>query len=284
VREALAIAVQALQESVRRRVLLVVGLLTLAFGVLYWLIARKAFEEAEERAALFGDIDAPALAGATLLGLAMFGTMFLGTVLGAFLTIGTVRGDAERGVLQPVVVRPVGRGALLLARFGAAAALCAVYVAVVFAGAAVTTRVVGGWWPDRLAQPALQLAAAVVVVVAVAVLGSVFLSTNANGIAVFTVFGGGLVAGLVGQIGDAINSPTLEDVGTWSSRLLPFQALYQGGLDALTADTRGLTGIVVQLGPFGGAQATGPGLWLWAAAFTAGVLALAVAAFGRRDL
>jgi ABC-type transport system involved in multi-copper enzyme maturation permease subunit len=284
VSSALAVARLALQESLRRRVLPVVGLLTALFGVLYWLIARKAFEEAGERSAAFGDLNAPALTGATLLGLAMFGTMFLGTVLGAFLTIGIIRGDAERGVLQPVVVRPIGRGALLLARFGAAAALCAAYVVVVFLGAVLTTRAVGGWSPDRLAQPAVQLAGAVVVVVAVAVLGSVFLTTNANGIAVFMVFGGGLVAGLVGQIGQAIDSPTLGDVGLWSSRLLPFQALYQGGLDALTADTRGITGIVVRLGPFGGAQSTGPGLWLWAAAFTAGVLALAVYAFGRRDL
>ena len=44
--------------------------------------------------------------GATLVGLAMFVTLFLGTVLAVFLTLSAVRGDAERGLLQPLVVRP----------------------------------------------------------------------------------------------------------------------------------------------------------------------------------
>ena len=51
----------------------------------------------------------------------MFGTLFLGAVLAVFLTLGVVRGDAERGLLQPLVVRPLGRATLLLARFLAAA-------------------------------------------------------------------------------------------------------------------------------------------------------------------
>ena len=53
------------------------------------------------------------LTGSTLLGLAMFTTLFLGCVLAVFLTLGAVRGDAERGLLQPLVVRPLGRTALL---------------------------------------------------------------------------------------------------------------------------------------------------------------------------
>ena len=48
------------------------------------------------------------LTGSTLLGLSMFVTLFLGTVLAVFLTLNAVRGDAERGLLQPLVVRPVG--------------------------------------------------------------------------------------------------------------------------------------------------------------------------------
>ena len=42
-----------------------------------------------------------------MFGLAMFSTLFLGVVLAVFLTLGAVRGDAERGLLQPLVVRPV---------------------------------------------------------------------------------------------------------------------------------------------------------------------------------
>ena len=63
----------------------------------------------------------------------MFGTLFLGAVLAVFLTISVVRGDAERGLLQPLVVRPVGREALLAGRFLAAAGSASFYTAAVFA-------------------------------------------------------------------------------------------------------------------------------------------------------
>jgi hypothetical protein len=65
---------------------------------------------------------------------------------------------------------------------------------------------------------------------------------------------------------------------------LPFEALYQAGLHGLTAETSGITGVLVQLGPFGGARQAGAGLWIWTAAYLALIAAWARIAFARRDL
>ena len=107
------------------------------------------------------------------------------------------------------------------------------------------------------------------VIAALSLLGSVFLSATANGIAVFMVFGAGLAAGLLGQIGDALDVETLENVAKVTSWLLPFEALYQAGLHSLTEDVGGVTGVIVQLGPFGGAPGRRTGLWLWTLAYLA---------------
>ena len=61
----------------------------------------------------------------------MFGTLFLGAVLAVFLTLGAVRGDAERGLFQPIVVRPLSRRQYLAGRFLAAATVAGGYVGVV---------------------------------------------------------------------------------------------------------------------------------------------------------
>jgi ABC-type transport system involved in multi-copper enzyme maturation permease subunit len=214
----------------------------------------------------------------------MFGTLFLGAVLAVFLTLGVVRGDAERGLLQPLVVRPVGRGALLVGRFLGAGAVCVPYVLAVYIACAVITRAAGDWWPDQFLRPGLQLAVGVMIIAALGLLGSVFLSATANGIAIFMIFGAGLVAGLLGQIGEALQSDTLETVAEWSSWALPFEALYQDALHRITADTGGLTGLAIQLGPFGGSQAGGPNLPLWTIAYLAVVFTAALAAFARKDL
>jgi ABC-type transport system involved in multi-copper enzyme maturation permease subunit len=277
------IAAYALRESLRRRVFVVVALLTIAFLFLYRLGAGKAFEETEDAFPPLG-VEPEEFIGATLLGMSMFATLFLGTVLAVFLTLGAVRGDAERGLLQPLVVRPVGRTIFLIGRFVGAASVCAVYVALVYAAAVLLTGQVGGWWPDRVVVPAVELAAAVVLIVALSLLGSVFLSATTNGIAVFMLFGAGLVGGLLGQIGEAIGSETLLTVAERTSWVLPFEALYQDGLQRLTIDTHGATRFVVELGPFGGGQTYGSWLSAWAGVYLVGVLALAAWGFARKDL
>jgi len=148
----------------------------------------------------------------------------------------------------------------------------------------VITGAIGGWWPDHVLTPGLGLAAGLVIVAAVSLFASVFLSSTAQGIAILMVFGAGLTAGLLGQIGDAIDSDSLSDVAKVASWLLPFEALYQGGLHALTSETTGLTGTAISLGPFGGPQGAGFGLVLWAAAYLGITLAAAGLAFARRDL
>lgn len=279
-----AIARLGLQEAVRRRVFLIVAVLTVAYLVLYGLGTWQAYEEVQSEGTPFRGVEPEIVAGATLLGLNMFGTLFLGTILAVFLTLGTVRGDAERGLLQPLLVRPVPRRTLLAARFASAALVCGAYVILVFLIAAVVTWALGGWWPDRIVEPALGLAGAVAILCALSLAGSVFLASTANGIAVFMVFGAGLVAGLLGQIGEALGSGTLSDVASTASWILPFEALYQSALGALTADTVGFTRLAIDLGPFGGAEDFGPLLWPWAVLYLGLIGVVALRAFARRDL
>jgi Cu-processing system permease protein len=281
---ALTIAAYALRESTRRRVFVVVLLLTVAFLGLYAVGTEAAFDSVDDFSSEAALVEDEVLTGSTLLGLAMFTTLFLGCVLAVFLTLGAVRGDAERGLLQPLVVRPVGRTELLAGRFLAAAGVCAAYVAAVYAAAVLITGAAGDWWPDHPVSPGVGLVAGVVLIAGMSLLGSIFLSATANGIAVFMAFGAGLAAGLLGQIGDALSVESLETVAEVASWLLPFEALYQAGLNSLTSDVRGATGVIVRLGPFGGAQEGGALLWLWSAAYLVLVALAARLGFARRDL
>ena len=277
------IAGYGLREALRRKVFVVVCFLTIAFLGLYWLGARYAFHHVASVVPPEG-VDARTFAGAFLFGMAMFGTLFLGVVLAIFLTLGTVRGDAERALLQPLVVRPIGRSALLVARFLGAAAVCAPYVLILYFAAMVLTGLEGSWWPDRIVMPGLELAGGVLIVAGLSLLGSVFLSSIANGIAIFMLFGAGLVAGLLGNIGHVLNSPGLIHAAKIAAWAIPFEALYQDALRAITEKTSGLTGFLLRLGPFGGAEQGGVGLRLWAVAYLVLVGLVAVAGFARRDL
>jgi Cu-processing system permease protein len=285
VKPILLLAGVTLRESARRRLFVVVPIVTVLFMILYWLGNHFAFDgESGITEGPSGLVDAQALIGASLVGLSMFMTLFLASVLGVFLTMGTVRGEAESGLLQPYIVRPVRRFELLLARFLGAAAVAVPYALVMFVLSILVTGVIGGWWPSNPSMAGLALATAVMVVIALSILGSIFLSAIANGVVMFMLYGAGLLGGLLGQLGDAFSSPGLENTGAWMSWALPFEALYLGALDSLTVGETGFTRVIVQLGPLGGAQHASPGLWAWTVVYVAGVGMLAAKAFARRDL
>jgi ABC-type transport system involved in multi-copper enzyme maturation permease subunit len=279
----LTIVRYGLQEAVRRRVFAVVLVLTAAFLGLYALGNHYAFRDLAHVNPPAG-IEPRPFVGAFIFGLAMFATLFLGVVLAVFLTIGVVRGDAERGLLQPLVVRPLGRSTLLVARWLGAIAVCAPYVLAVYFAAMAITDNAGHWVPDTVVAPGLELAGGVAVIAALSLLGSVFLSTTANGIAIFMLFGAGLVAGLLGTIGHAINSQALSHAARIAAWALPFEALYQDGLRLLTVRATGLTRFVLELGPFGGGYVHGATVRLWAVAYVAIVGLIALAGFARKDL
>ena len=281
----IAIVGYGLRESLRRKMFLVVLLLTAGFLALYTWGTRAAFRDTRS---FVGpgqqQLNPDALAGAIVFGLALFAIFFLGAMLAVFLTLNVVRGDTESGVLQPLVVRPIGRAQLLLARFAGAALVCVLYVLGVYFAALGLTHWAGGWTPDRVVSPGIELAAAVVLVAALALAGSVLLSPIANGIGTLMVFGAGLMAGLLGEIGHSIHSTKLEHIAHVATWFLPFDALYEDALHRLTADTTGFARFVLTLGPFGGSHHAGSSMLLWSAAYLVIVGGGALLAFSSRDL
>ncbi len=282
------IARHVVQESVRRRVFLVVFVLTVVFLALFTFATVKAFAAPAGFVFGSGNLIGPgqitSLTTVTLLGLGVFAALFLATVLAVFLTLGAVRGDAERGLLQPLVVRPLGRAELLLGRFVGALAVCVVYVTVLYAAVLFIVHQAGGRWPDHVVGPGVALIAAITILVAMSLLGSVLLSATANGIAMFMLYGAGLVAGLLASIAAALGAHTLQTIAHDMTIALPFEGLYQAGLHALGSNQAGVTRILVNLGPFGASSAGSFAFDLWSAGYLAIVALAATVAFERRDL
>ncbi|HEX3824174.1 MAG TPA: ABC transporter permease subunit [Mycobacteriales bacterium] len=280
--DVLVIARLALQEALRRRVLAVVAVLTVASGALY-IIGSVSLQHH-----LVGQTDFTTggklepIVPATMLGLASFGTLFLGSVLAVFLTAGAVRGDVDRGLVQPLVVRPVGRAVYLGGRALAAVTVSGGYVLIVSALGTLTTRLVFTDLPPQAWQAIPPLVVGVMIVTMLTLLVSCLLSTVATGISVLMAYGAGLVAGLLGEIAETFNATTLSRIADAVSYALPFEALYRDSLARLSP--AGPLGQLVRLGPLGGAHEGGVGLWLYVLGYAVVCGALAVRAFSRADL
>lgn len=279
------IARHSLRECTRRKVFILVPIAAIGFIALYLVGNYFAFKSVNGTTGFdSGMVDRRALAGASLVGLSMFVTLFLSSAVGIFLTFGTVRGDAEQGILQAFVVRPISRWGLMIGRFIGTSIVCSSFAAFLYVASVLITWSIGSWRPDPILSPGISIVAGVEVLIVLCLLGSTFLSALANGIGVFMLYGAGLLAGLLGQLGEALNQPSLETVGRVTAWVLPFEALYQSGLDSLTSGATGLTRVIVELGPLGGAEAGGLALVGWFFIYLLGVGGLALVLFNRRDL
>ncbi|HUB04313.1 MAG TPA: ABC transporter permease subunit [Solirubrobacteraceae bacterium] len=284
----LIIARHVLQESVRRRVFAVVLLLTVLFLALFVLASVKAFGAPSQFQIgpqnLIGPTQLTAATSVTLLSLGAFASLFLATVLAVFLTLGAIRGDAERGLLQPLVVRPLGRRELLLGRFAGAAAVCIVYIVGLYAAVLLIVHQTGGHWPDHIVGPGLALVAAITILVAMSLLGSVFLSATANGIAMFMLYGAGLVAGLLASIGATLGTQTVLTIAHDIEIALPFEGFYSAALHALGSNQTGFARVIVNIGPFGSSNAGSTAFDFWGVFYLAVIAVVATVGFERRDL
>ena len=158
---------ETLREARRRKIFLIVPIMSVAFIAIYGVGNYYAFRDTS---GISGSVDTHSLAGATLVGLSMFVSLFLGSALGIFLSFSLVRGDAEVGTLQQLVVRPLARRGVLIGRFVGASLICVTYVLIMYALSIGVTGLIGDWWPDPLVAPGMTLALGVTVVIALTLL------------------------------------------------------------------------------------------------------------------
>jgi Cu-processing system permease protein len=284
-RDVLLVMALALAELRHRRSLLVVSVLTAAFLGLYgWGVFEILPKLSEQVGGNLPSSETKRGVGFILLGVAVFATFSLASVLAVFTTMSTVKGEAEQGLLQSMLVRPIARSAIITGRVVAAAVAGGAYSAIVVTGASLLTRAAGGTPPGNLVAVIVALTAALTVVAAFGVLLSTVFGTAATGMATTMLVSLGFFASLVRQIADVSDAPSVEQKANLVTQILGFNALYEGALGALTDGVGGLTGFALQLGPFGTQRSLTAGLLLLAAIELVVLLSAATWRLRRLDL
>lgn len=284
-RDVALVARLALAELRHRRSLLVVTVLTAGFLGLYgWGVFEILPSLSEQVGGNLPSSETKRGVGFILLGVAVFATFSLASVLAVFTTMSTVKGEAEQGLLQSLLVRPIARSAIVTGRVLAAALAGGTYSAIVVTGASLLTRAAGGTPPGNLVAVVVALTAALTVVAAFGVLLSTVFGTAATGMATTMLVSLGFFASLVRQIAQVSDAPSVESKADVLTQVLGFNALYEGALGALTDGVGGLTGFALQLGPFGTQRTLTSELLLLAAAELIVLLAAATWRLRRLDL
>jgi ABC-type transport system involved in multi-copper enzyme maturation permease subunit len=291
----LVVARWTLLEARRRRLLAAGMALSGAFIVLF-AVGFTLLYHAQQRDLVSGQaaggLDASTelmFMSTALVVLGLYGVQFLAVLLGLFLGVASVSPEIDSGALHAVLARPLSRLGYLLGRFFALAGLLTAYVVVMSSALLLTARIVAGYQPGNVPRVVGLMILQVFVLLAVSLLGSTVLPTLANGVVMLALFGLAWLGGIIGFIGTLPpGNELMANLGTAVSLLLPADAIWRGAsfhvLPASLLAAQSLAGGGDFELPFASTVPIAPAMLAWSFAYPVACLALAVAAFRRRDL
>jgi Cu-processing system permease protein len=297
-RQILTLAAFTWKEGVRRRMVIVGLILTLAFVVLYALGGYFAFRHQnslgidQAPGAVGGLVPAGTDMTALMRQVAAYEMLSLGIFMASILTVtmlvfsssGMISGDAENGTLQTIVTRPLARYQLLLGRYLGFASIFLAYLMLVTALLIGLTWAFSGYAPPDPVQAVCLIALQGLILLALSAVGTTLLPPLATGILVFMAYGLAFIAGVVHQIGTLLANHTAELIGTVVAFLVPSDLLFRGGLHDLAPVIPGPLSTIIQTGPFGTPSPVTPGMLLYCLGYLVVALTVSCWLFARKDL
>jgi ABC-type transport system involved in multi-copper enzyme maturation permease subunit len=273
----LTIARLTVHEAARRRILLAALILGLAFLVLFAVgfhfigrdVARHGATFLQRRMAL------------TFLALAgLYAVNFLMVMTEVLLPVDALSGEIASGVMQTIASKPIRRAEIVLGKWAAYVLLVAGYTLLMAGGVLAVA-----WFVGRHALPNVHLGLPLmllegVVLVSLVIAGGARLSTIANGVTVFGLYGLAFIGSWVEQIGALTQNTAAQQVGVVASLLMPTEAMWQLAAHHMQPALMSQLGLT----PFSPLSVPSALMVWWAVGYALVMVLLAVAAFRRRGL
>jgi len=273
------IAKLTVREAQRRRLLWVAFALGLVFIALFAVGFHFVQEEAIGDMGGLGRTQAQIFANFFLTA-GLYVINFLSVMMAVLTSVGTLSGEISSHTIQSLATKPLRRWEILIGKWGAYAGMLAIYVACLSGGVLAVVYLIGDYLPANWAGVIGFLVLEGWVILTVSILGGTFLSTIANGVVAFMLYGIAFVGGWVEQIGSLLDSSAAVNIGIITSLILPSEALWRRGAYLMQpALIRGLP-----TNPFGTASVPSPAMVIYAAIYVVILLGGALRIFSRRDL
>lgn len=281
-----AIAMSTFKEVYRKRIVHVVGVLTLIYWCILGFVLYMQPREFGGGASLIN-----ALVNVSSL-IAILG-FYLSSMLLAFLTVmlsvGIISSEVEDGTVLTLLTKPIPRRAYVLGKYIGISLMIFLYALILFIMLNVfaivgkqnffqvfgTVAMLKGFFLFTL-QP--------LCIAALAVFGSSVFKTVNNGIFVISLYMLGIIGGIMEQIGALTNLPDLTMYGILVSLISPFEVIYRKMISTIFADIGGFTAMLGSGGM--GTTSTEPSgmMLIYVLVYMVAMLFFAVKRINKRDL
>jgi ABC-type transport system involved in multi-copper enzyme maturation permease subunit len=205
---------------------------------------------------------------------------FLGVMLAVLTSVGTLSGEVTSHTIQSLAVKPFQRYVLVLGKWLGLTGMLTVYIVFLSAGVAAGTWLVAGLVPNALIKGVALICLQAVIMLTISLWGGTRLTTVANGVVAFMLYGVAFIGGWMEQIGRAVSNQTVVNIGIISSLLVPSEAMWK--MAAYDMQPPLINSLNVS--PFSSSAPPSLAMLVYALLYTALLVWLAVRSFSRRDL
>lgn len=158
--------------------------------------------------------------------------------------------------------------------------MMAIFVLGMSGGMMAIVWVIGGYWAPHALDAVALMVLEGLVLLSLSLLGGTCLTTLANGVVVFMLFGLAFAAGWIEQIGALLKNDTLSSIGIVISFVIPSESMWRRAAYLMQPP------FLRQLafGPFATATAPSGVMVAYACAYVGIAFGLAIRFFNKRDL
>lgn len=267
------------REAARRWILWVALLLGLAFLAVYGIGFREIQKDITRTAQGMAVLEYSEIYNFMLMA-GLYSVNFLTAMMAVLTSVDTLSGEIATGTIHTIVSKPLRRWEIVLGKWLGFSIMLLLYLLLMGGGILTLVFLIAGYQPPGAGLGLLLMGFNAVLLLSVSMMGGASLSTLANGVLVFGLFGIAFIGGWIEQFGSILNNQTAINIGIASSLLLPSEALWKRAAFEMQSP------LVAALGysPFTSNTVPSPLMLVYAALYILGALALAVRTFGRRDL
>ena len=270
-------------EAARRKILLAALLLGLLFLIIYGLGFHFLIVETEKSVGNNNLLQLNEIRNFLLMA-GMFVVNFLTSIMIVLTSVDTLSGEISSGTIQTLASKPIRRWEIIMGKWLGFAGMLTLYLLLMGGGVMVIVFLRTGYTAPHPLRALELIWLNALVLLSFSILGGTTLSTLANGVLVFGLYGIAFLGGWIEQIGSFLPnqaaSHTAVNIGIITSLIMPSEALWKRAAHELQSP------LVAALGfsPFSSAYYPSLLMVAYAVLYTIIALTLAVLLFNQRDL
>ena len=281
----LLIARLTLDEALRKKLILLVLVLSAAFLGLYLfgfkLLRDDVVRFDEQRGGAPNEVFPYEVQASAMVLLGLYTVNFLAGVMTIFAAVGAISSEIEGGTLHAIIPKPLARWEIIAGKYLGFFVMIAMYLCLMVGGVVLVSRYVGHYTPPRVLHGLLLMILVCSILLSLTMLGSTIFSTMANGVTVFMLYGMAVTGGLVEQIGNALDNDTMVMIGVATSVLVPSDAMWK--LASYVVQPR-LAVNLIGPNPFGTAAPPSDFAVRYAVFYCGALILASMLVFRRRDI